>query len=136
MTGVAILLQVLLLTPQPPGPEAQPHPARRNVGLQSNQPVSKIGQPPPLLVNLLPPTLFRGLRNRCAARTADTLPSSDTRTALNSRAGIPCSLMYSRFSGAADRPAATSANSLRSTWPYNSAQVASAASPASRSQPT
>ena len=109
MTGVAILLKVMLLPPQPLRPEAQPHPARRNVGLQSNQPVSKIGQPPPLLVNLLPPTLFLGLRqpavpleqfaaprlstrNRCAARTADTLPSSDTRTALNSRAGIPYSL--------------------------------------------
>ena len=63
MTGVAILLQVMLLAPQPPGPEAQPHPARRNVGLQSNQPVSKIGQPTPLLVNLLPPALFLGLRN-------------------------------------------------------------------------
>ena len=63
MTGVAILLQVLLLTLQPPGPEAQPHPARWNVGLQSNQPVSKIGQPPPFLVNLLTPTLFLGLPN-------------------------------------------------------------------------
>ena len=60
-------------------------------------------------MNLLPPARFFGLpnlrpagairrsklstRNCCAARTADTLPSSDTRTALNSRAGIPCSRM-------------------------------------------
>ena len=110
MTGVAILLQVMLLPPQPLRPEAQPDPARRNVGLQSRQPGPQTGQPPPLLVNLVPPALFLGLRNlpfplgairrsklstrnRCAARTADTLPSSDTRTALNSRAGIPCSRM-------------------------------------------
>ena len=63
MARIAILLQVMLLPPQPFRPEAQPHPARRNVGLQSRQPGLQIGQPPPLLVNLLPPTLFLGLRN-------------------------------------------------------------------------
>ena len=58
-------------------------------------------------MNLLPPTLFLGLRNlplplsNSALQTvhpkplrrphADTLPSSDTRTTLNIRAGIPYS---------------------------------------------
>ena len=63
MTVVAILLQVMLLTPQPLRPETQPDPALRNIGLQSRQPGLQIGQPPPLLVNLLPPALFLSLRN-------------------------------------------------------------------------
>ena len=110
MTGVAILLQVMLLPPQPLRPEAQPHPARRNVGLQHCQFGFQVRQPPPLLVNLLPPTLFLGLRNLPFRLSnsplqavhpqplrrpppPDTLPSSDTRTPLNIRAGIPCSRM-------------------------------------------
>ena len=55
--------KVMLLPPQLLRPEAQPHPARCNIGLQSRQPVLQIGQPPPLLVNLLPPTPFLSLRN-------------------------------------------------------------------------
>ena len=50
-----------------------------------------------------------------------TLPSNDTRTALNIRAGIPCLSMYSLFFDSADRPAATTANSLCCTLPYNAA---------------
>ena len=63
MTVVAILLKVMLLTPQPFRPEAQPHPARRNISLQHGQFGFQVRPPPPLLVNLLPPTLFLGLRN-------------------------------------------------------------------------
>ena len=35
MTGIAIGLQVMLLTPQPLRPEAQPDPARTKVGFQA-----------------------------------------------------------------------------------------------------
>ena len=63
MTAVSILLKVMLLAPKPLGPEAKPHPACRNVGLQSSQPGLQIIQPPPFLVSLLPPTLFLGLPN-------------------------------------------------------------------------
>ena len=60
---ITVGLQVMLLPPQPPGPETQPDPARRNVGLQHCQFGFQVRQPPPLLVNLLPPTLLLGLRN-------------------------------------------------------------------------
>ena len=56
MTGIPILLKVMLLTPQLLGAEAQPHPAGRNVGLQSRQPELQVGQPPPL--PHLPPLAF------------------------------------------------------------------------------
>ena len=104
MTRIAILLKVMLLAPQPLGPEAQPYQARRNVGFQSNQPVSKISEPPLLLMNLIPSAPLSGIRNLPLARairhcrlsclsaivfrTDATLPSSDTRTALNSRADL------------------------------------------------
>ena len=63
MAGVAIGLQVVLLTPQPLGPEAQPYQALRDVGFQSSQPVSTIGQPPLLLMNLIPSAPLSGIRN-------------------------------------------------------------------------
>ena len=43
------------------------------------------------------------------------MPSNDTRTALNIRAGIPCPFRYVLFNDAADFPDATWANSFRST---------------------
>ena len=63
MARIVVDLELMLLPPQPFRPEAQPHPARRNVGLQSRQPGPQTSQPTPLLVNLLPPTLLLGLRN-------------------------------------------------------------------------
>ena len=63
MTGVAIGLQVMLLAPQPLRPETQPYQPSRDVGLQHCQFGFQVCQPPPLLVNLLPPTLLLGLRN-------------------------------------------------------------------------
>ena len=63
MTVVAILLQVMLLTPQLLRPEAQSDPALRNVGFQSNQPVSKISEPPLLLMNLIPSAPLSGIGN-------------------------------------------------------------------------
>ena len=42
---------------------SQPHQARRNVGFQSNQLVSQIGQPPLLLMNLIPSASLSGIRN-------------------------------------------------------------------------
>ena len=63
MTRIVILLKVMLLAPQPLGPEAQPYQALRNVGFQSNQPVSKISQPPLLLMNLIPSAPLSGIRN-------------------------------------------------------------------------
>ena len=60
---ITVGLQVMLLPPQPPGPEAQPYQALRNVGFQSNQPVSKISQPPLLLMNLIPSAPLSGIGN-------------------------------------------------------------------------
>ena len=45
------------------GAADEPLPACRNVGLQSRQPGPQTSQPPPLLVNLLTPTLFLSLSN-------------------------------------------------------------------------
>ena len=60
---VAILLKVMLLARQPLGPETQPYQALRDVGFQSNQPVSKISQPPLLLMNLFPSAPLSGTGN-------------------------------------------------------------------------
>ena len=58
MAGVAVCLEVVLLTPQFLGPKAQSHPALGNVSFQCRQPMPQISQPPPFLVDLVPaPTL-------------------------------------------------------------------------------
>ena len=61
MAGVAILVQVMLLAPEFPGAEAQPHASRRNVGFQRRQPQPKIGEAPTLLVDLIPSTTLGGV---------------------------------------------------------------------------
>ena len=53
----------MLLLPQPLGPETQPYQALLDVGFQSNQLVSQIGQPPLLLMNLIPSAPLSGIRN-------------------------------------------------------------------------
>ena len=54
-------------------------------------------------------------RSSSCSLTDATFPSRDTRTALNSRAGIPYRVRYALFNDLPDRPAATSANSFRCT---------------------
>ena len=65
----------------------------------------------------------------------DTLPSSVIRAAEHLPPGIPCSSIYSLFFDTAE-PAATTANSLCCTFPYNAAYADSAASPTARSMPS
>ena len=105
MSGVTVGFEILLLAPQPLGPKAQPYPAVRYMGFQRREPGVQISQPAFLLVNLVPGTLFsrqatcfsarlmRALRSParsfCCSLTEATFPSSDARTELNSRAGIP-----------------------------------------------
>ena len=71
--------------------------------LPNFRPVRLVGSANPVSIGLVS-TLFHPTVQR-------------PRTALNSRAGILCSLIYSRFSDTADRPAATSTNSFRCTSP-------------------
>ena len=63
MAGVAVIRKVALLPPKPLRPEAQPYPARRDVGFQCRQPVPQIGQPPFLLMNLIQPAIVGGIGN-------------------------------------------------------------------------
>ena len=76
MAGVAIGLQVVLLAPQPPGPEAQPHPALSYVAFQCSQPDSQIGQPTPLLMNLIPSATFSGIEKPAAQPPGNAPPQS------------------------------------------------------------
>ena len=54
MADVAVLLQVALLPPEPPGPKAQPDPAGFNVCFQCRQPAVEIVEAAPFLVDLIP----------------------------------------------------------------------------------
>ena len=63
MAGVTVIRKVPLLPPQPLRPAAQPHSARSNVSFQCSQPVPQIGQPPLLLMNLIPSAAFSGIVN-------------------------------------------------------------------------
>ena len=110
MARIAVGLEVMLLTPQPFRPEAQPHPARRNVGLQvppagtsnwpadaasrepaATDPVPRPAQPAVPLEQFAAPSCPPAASAPPAPPTP--CPSSDTRTALNIRAGIPYSRM-------------------------------------------
>ena len=62
-------------------------------------------------LEILPCNAFR--RSNCCSLTEATLPSRDSRIPLNIRAGIRYRRRYSCFKETADRPAATSAKSLR-----------------------
>ena len=63
MAPVPVGLQVTLLPPQPLGPEAQSHPARRYVDLQSGQPGLQSSPPPPLLVHRPPLALLPAIHD-------------------------------------------------------------------------
>ena len=76
MARVAILLQVMLLTPQLLRPEAQSDPARTNVGFQTSvtfnareqlllklRTGSQVGQPTTFLMNLIPSAPLTGIGN-------------------------------------------------------------------------
>ena len=107
MTGVAVLLKVMLFPPQALGPKAQTDPSRLRVGFQRRQPGLQGCQPTSFLVDLARPSMLSNTgnltlgraraiprpkpssRNFCYSLTDATLPSSDTRTPLNIRAGIP-----------------------------------------------
>ena len=63
MAAVTVFRKLVLLPPKPLRPEAQPDPARSNVSFQHLHPVPQVGQPTPLLMNLIPSAAFSGIEN-------------------------------------------------------------------------
>ena len=133
MAGVTVLRQVTLFPPEFLGPEAQPDSVRSKVRPQRRQPMPQIRQTSSLVVHLFPSLTLSGIGNLTlgprdpptqtihpqllCSLTEDNFPSSDTRTPLYIRAGMLYRFRYSPFNDAAERPAATWANSFLCTRP-------------------
>ncbi len=73
MAGVAILLEVALLPPQPLRPKAQPCLTGRHVGFQGRQKVLQVGQPTPLMMRLSRPALLASGLFRAVLQRTDAL---------------------------------------------------------------
>ena len=90
MAGVAVGLQMMLLAPQPLRPEAQPHSALSYVAFQCSQPDSQIGQPPFLLMDLIPPAMPSGIGDLLAQPVQSAAPGFPSAAPLSPAPMISC----------------------------------------------
>ena len=63
MAAITVGFQVVLLPPQPPGPETQPYQPSRDVGFQHHETQFQIGYPALLLMHLSPPATLDSFPN-------------------------------------------------------------------------